>query len=82
MVTLYDAQFPIYDTYIGRTTTDAIAVTARLGGKRPYRFYYFVVVTLAVLAGFWLIMQATPFIIWLAASVIGLMLRLDRVAPD
>ncbi len=23
MVTLYDAQFPIYDTYIGRTTADA-----------------------------------------------------------
>jgi hypothetical protein len=75
MVTLYDAQFPIYDTYIGRTTTDAIAVTTNWEEKRPYRFYYFIVVTVAVLAGFWLIMQATPFIIWLAASVIGLMLR-------
>jgi hypothetical protein len=75
MVTLYDAQFPIYDTYIGRTTTDAIAVTTNWEEKRPYRFYYFVVVTAAVIAGFYLIMQATPFIIWLAASVIGLMLR-------
>ena len=27
MVTLYDAQFPFYDTFIGRTTCDAIAVT-------------------------------------------------------
>jgi hypothetical protein len=74
MVTLYDAQFPIYDTYIGRTTTDAIAVTGKTRGK-SYRYWYFIAVTLAVLAGFWLIMQATPFIIWLAASVIGLMLR-------
>ena len=46
MVTLYDAQFPFYDTYIGRTTCDAIAVTGR--ARRPYRFYYFVVVTAAV----------------------------------
>ena len=74
MVTLYDAQFPIYDTYIGRTTTDAMAVTGKTFGK-TYRYWYFVAVTLAVLAGFWLIMQATPFIIWLSASVIGLMLR-------
>lgn len=75
MVTLYDAQFPIYDTFIGRTTTDAIAVTTDWEERRPYRFYYFIVVTAGVLAGFYLIMQATPFIIWLAASVIGLMLR-------
>lgn len=75
MVTLYDAQFPIYDTYIGRTTTDAIAVTTNWEEKHPYRFYYYIAVTLAVLAGFYLIMQATPFIIWLAASVIGLLLR-------
>ena len=60
MVTLYDAQFPLYDTFIGRTTTDAIATTRMRGGpvndffhrllpaglrNRPYRFWYFVVVT-------------------------------------
>lgn len=33
MVTLYDAQFPFYDTFIGRTTCDAIAVTGR--ARRP-----------------------------------------------
>jgi hypothetical protein len=84
MVTLYDAQFPIYDTYIGRTTSDAVAATRlRHGGlnafmrrilpaglrDRPYRFWYFVVVTASVLAGFWMIMQTSPFIIWLAGSV-------------
>jgi hypothetical protein len=84
MVTLYDAQFPIYDTFIGRTTTDAIAATrARQGPvnnffhnllprglrNRPYRFWYFVVVTVAVGAGFWMVLQTSPFIIWLAGSV-------------
>jgi len=84
MVTLYDAQFPIYDTYIGRTTSDAIAATRLRRGMlnafmhrilppalrdRPYRFWYFVVVTLSVLAGFWMILQTSPFIIWLAGSV-------------
>jgi len=84
MVTLYDAQFPIYDTFIGRTTCDAIATTRMQQGRvnnffhhllpvglrnRPYRFWYFVVVTVAVLAGFWMVLQTSPFIIWLAGSV-------------
>ena len=84
MVTLYDAQFPLYDTFIGRTTTDAIAATRMRGGavnnffhnllprslrNRPYRFWYFVVITVAVLAGFWMVLQTSPFIIWLAGSV-------------
>jgi hypothetical protein len=33
MVTLYDAQFPLYDTFIGRTTCDAIAVTGKRGAR-------------------------------------------------
>jgi hypothetical protein len=84
MVTLYDAQFPIYDTFIGRTTCDAIATTRLRRGPlhrffhavlppalrdRPYRFWYFVVVTVAVLAGLWMVLQTSPFIIWLAGSV-------------
>ena len=84
MVTLYDAQFPLYDTFIGRTTTDAIATTRLRQGRvhnffhnllpaglrnRPYRFWYFVVVTVVVLAGFWMVLQTSPFIIWLAGSV-------------
>ena len=81
---LYDAQFSVYDTFIDRTTTDAIALTRqRQGGvnnffhrllpaglrNRPYRFWYFVVVTVAVLAGLWMVLQTSPFIIWLAGSV-------------
>jgi hypothetical protein len=88
MVTLFDAQFPIYDTFIGRTTCDAIATARLRPGRasavmarvlparlqnRPYRFWYFVVVTVGVLAGLWMVLQTSPFIIWLAGSVFYLM---------
>ena len=73
MVTLYDAQFPIYDTFIGRTTCDAIAVSGR--ARRPYRFYYFVVVTAAVAAGFYLITVAQPFILWIGVAISALVYR-------
>jgi hypothetical protein len=73
MVTLYDAQFPFYDTFIGRTTCDAIAVTGK--ARRPYRFYYFVVVTAAVAAGFYLITVAQPFILWIGVAISALVYR-------
>jgi len=75
MVTLYDAQFPFYDTFLGRTACDAIAVTTEWEKRRPYRFYYFVVVTAAVLAGFYLITVAQPFILWLAVAVQALIYK-------
>ncbi|MDP8923481.1 MAG: Nramp family divalent metal transporter [Chloroflexota bacterium] len=74
MVTLYDAQFPYYDTYIGRTTTDAVAVTGKTAG-RTYRFWYFLVVTLAVLAGFYLVTVAQPFILWTIVAIASIVWR-------
>ncbi len=74
MITLYDAQFPFYDTYIGRTTTDAVAVTGRTGGK-SYRFWYFVVVTTAVVAGFYLVTVAQPFILWTIVAIASIVWR-------
>jgi hypothetical protein len=74
MVTLYDAQFPIYDTFIGRTTCDAIAVTGK-AGRRPYRFYYFIVITIAVAAGFYLITVAQPLILWMGVAISALVYR-------
>ena len=75
MVTLYDAQFPFYDTMIGRTTTDAIAVTTELEKKRPYRFYYFVVITVAVGAGFYLVLQKEPLIVWMMIATAAVAYR-------
>ena len=74
MVTLYDAQFPYYDTFIGRTTTDAIAVSNKTGG-RPYRFWYFLVVTICVLAGLYLITVAQPFILWTIVAIASIVWR-------
>jgi hypothetical protein len=73
MVTLYDAQFPFYDTFIGRTTCDAIAVSGK--ARRPYRFYYFVVVTAAVLAGFYLVTVAQPFLLWIGVAISAVVYR-------
>ena len=75
MVTLYDAQLPFYDTFIGRTACDAIAVTGTKAARRPYRFYYFAVVTAAVLAGFYLITVAQPFVIWIGVAIAALVYR-------
>jgi hypothetical protein len=75
MVTLYDAQFPFYDTMIGRTTTDAIAVTTELEKKRPYRFYYFAVVTVAVGAGFYLVLQKEPLVVWMMIATAAVAYR-------
>src|SRR5262245_63731141 len=76
MVTLFDAQFPLYYTFIGRTTTDAIAATRLRQGwlnnffhnllprvlrNLPYRFSYFVVVTVVVLAGLLMVVSTLSF---------------------
>jgi hypothetical protein len=73
MVTLYDAQFPFYDTYIGRTSCDAIAVTGH--ARRPYRFYYFAIVTTVVVAGLYLVTVAQPFILWIGVAISAIVFR-------
>jgi hypothetical protein len=75
MVTLYDAQFPFYDTYMGRTTCDAIAVTSKRAPRRSYRFYYFLVVTLAVAAGFYLVLQKEPLLVWMFVATAAVAYR-------
>jgi hypothetical protein len=74
-VTLYDAEFAIYDTFIGRTVTDAIASTPRLRGRHPYRVYYFIVVTVAIAAGFYLVTLGQPYALWLLVAFLGIIMR-------
>ncbi|MDH7499858.1 MAG: Nramp family divalent metal transporter [candidate division NC10 bacterium] len=74
-VTLYDAEFAIYDGFIGRTVSDAVATTPGLRGKRSYRFYYFWVVGISILAGFFLVRLAMPFTLWLITSFLALLAR-------
>jgi hypothetical protein len=74
-VTLYQAQLPLYDTFVGRTTCEAIAVATPAAKRRPYRFYYHVVVAGSVLAGFYLITVAEPFGLWIGVAIAALVLR-------
>jgi hypothetical protein len=74
-VTLYDAEFAIYDTFIGRTVTDAIASTPRLRGRHPYRVYYFIVVTVAIAAGFYLVTLGQPYALWLLVAFLAIIMR-------
>jgi len=74
-VTLYDAEFAMYDAFIGRTMADAVASTPGLRQKHSYRFYYFVVVGLSILAGFYLVRLAMPFTLWLITSFMALLAR-------
>jgi hypothetical protein len=74
-VTLYDAEFAVFDGFIGRTVADAVATTPRLRKKHSYRFYYFLAVFLSIGAGFYLVRVAPPFTLWLMASFLALLAR-------
>jgi hypothetical protein len=73
--TLYDAGFAIIDTFVGRTVADAVAVTPRLQGKRPYRFYYFIVVFAVIAAGFYFVTVKEPYALWLFVATSAVLLR-------
>lgn len=61
-------------TYIGRTTTDAMAVTGKTGGK-SYRFWYFAIVTTVVVLGLYLVTVAQPFILWTGVALASIVYR-------
>jgi hypothetical protein len=66
VVTLYDAEFAYYDTFFGRTATEAIALKPGLVTQaRPYRWWYLMVVTICILAGFGLVAINQPYALWL-----------------
>ncbi|MGH8246627.1 MAG: hypothetical protein ACREUU_09370, partial [Gammaproteobacteria bacterium] len=73
--TLYDAGFAFIDTFIGRTTADAVAVTPGLKEKRPYRFYYFVAVIAVIAAGSFFVTVKEPYVLWLFVATSAVLLR-------
>ncbi|MDX2047772.1 MAG: Nramp family divalent metal transporter [Chitinophagaceae bacterium] len=73
--TLYDAGFAYLDTYIGRTTADAVASTPGLKKKRSYRFYYFITIIIVILAGFYLVTVDQPFVLYLFVTTSAVLLR-------
>jgi hypothetical protein len=73
--TLYDAGFAFIDTFIGRTTADAVAVTPGLRDKRPYRFYYFVIVIAVIALDFYFVTLKEPYALWLFVATSAVLLR-------
>jgi len=50
-------------------------VTTEWEKKRSYRFYYFVVITVAVLAGFYLVLQKEPLLVWMMVATAAVAYR-------
>jgi hypothetical protein len=75
VVTLFEAQIRALDTFVGRTTCDAIAVGIEAEKRHPYRVFHFLVVTAVVLAGFYLITFAQPFTMWIGVAISALVYR-------
>ena len=73
--TLYDAGFGYLDTYIGRTTADAVAATPALRNKRSYRFWYFLIIILVILAGFYLVTVSQPYVLYIFVANSIVLLR-------
>lgn len=93
VATLYDAEFAYYDTFVGRTVTEAIATNnpSLVTPKRSYRWYYLLVVTTVIICGFYLLTINQPYELWLINAFGSLIWRslaaiqiwyLNRRLPD
>lgn len=68
---LFDSQFSIYDG-IARMWADTFFLEhPTVFGKRPYRFWYFILLGALVVYGLIGIWLKTPYIIWLIANWLG-----------
>jgi hypothetical protein len=74
-VTLCDAELAIYDTFIGMAVTDAIVTTLKLRRHHPYCFYYFIVVTVAILSSFYLDTLGQLYALWLSVTFLVIIMR-------
>jgi hypothetical protein len=70
-----DAAFAVEDTVIGRTVTDAMAATPTLRGRYPDRVDYFVVVTVAIAAGFYPVSLGLPDALWLLVAFLAILMH-------
>jgi hypothetical protein len=71
MASLFDSQFSVYDG-IARQWADTLYLELpEQTGKRPYRFWYFVMLAIVVVWGIMAIPLGTPYAIWLAVNWLG-----------
>jgi hypothetical protein len=68
---LFDTQFSIYDG-IARMWADTFYLEhPDTFGKRPYRFWYFIMLAACVLYGMLSVWLKTPYVLWLIANWLG-----------
>jgi hypothetical protein len=67
---LFDSQFSVYDG-IARMFADTVAVETHATDRRPYRFFYFLMMGLLCAAGLITVWMKTPYILWLILNWTG-----------
>ena len=67
---LFDSQFSVYDG-IARMFADTVAVETRATDRRPYRFFYFVMMGFLCAVGLITVWMRTPYILWLIINWAG-----------
>ena len=67
---LFDSQFSVYDG-IAPMFADTVAVETHATDRRPYRFFYFLMMGLLCAVGLITVWMRTPYILWLIINWAG-----------
>jgi hypothetical protein len=67
---LFDSQFSVYDG-ISRMFADVVAVETNATDRRPYRFWYFLMMAILCGAGMITVWMRTPYILWVIINWAG-----------
>jgi hypothetical protein len=67
---LFDSQFSVYDG-IARMFADTVAVETHATDRRPYRFWYFLMMGFLCAVGMITVWMRTPYILWLIINWAG-----------
>jgi len=67
---LFDSQFSVYDG-IARMFADVVAVETHATERRPYRFWYFLMMGILCAVGMITVWMRTPYILWVIINWAG-----------
>ncbi len=67
---LFDSQFSVYDG-IARMFADTVTVETHATDRRPYRFWYFLMMAVLCVVGMITVWMRTPYILWVIINWAG-----------
>jgi hypothetical protein len=67
---LFDSQFSVYDG-IARMFADTVTVETHATDRRPYRFWYFMMMAILCAIGMITVWMRTPYILWVIINWAG-----------